>query len=86
MSDEQSSSPWQNSDSKPPPPSQLIINMPSKEVSIGIFIFGTLVIFVAFGLFFASTLSTEAIASTLDSDSDGVLIPARCERMARFRL
>ena len=73
MSDEQSSSPWQNLDSNPPPPSQLIINMPSKEVSIGIFIFGTLVIFVAFGLFFASTLSTEAIASTLDSDSDGVL-------------
>ena len=73
MSDEQSSSPWQNLESKEPPPSQFLNSMPSKELSIGIFIFGTLVVLVALGLLFATTLSTEAIASTLDSDDDGVL-------------
>ena len=73
MPDDISASPWQNLDSNTPPPSQFIDSLPSKEVSIGIFIFGTLVVLVAFGLLFATTLSTEAIASSLDSDDDGVL-------------
>ena len=73
MTDEQSTSPWQNLDSSPSPPAQLVINLSSKGVSIGLVFFATIVVFVAFGLLFATTFSTEAIASTLDTDGDGIL-------------
>jgi len=73
MADEQSSSLLSISRSRPPPPTQLVINLPSKGISIGLFVFATVVVFVALGLIFATTLSTEAIASTLDTDGDGVL-------------
>ena len=73
MADERPSSLWQNVESRPPPPAQLVMNLPSKGVSIGIFVFATIVVFVALGLLFATTFSTEAIASTLDTDGDGIL-------------
>ena len=73
MTAEQSPSPWQKSGSNPSVPPQLVLNLPSKGVSIGLFIFATIVVFIALGLVFATTFSTESIASTLDTDDDGYL-------------
>tara|TARA_B100001094_G_C17846711_1_gene630609 strand:- start:46 stop:258 length:213 start_codon:yes stop_codon:yes gene_type:complete len=59
MAGSQSLSPWDNvDDQSPPPPAQLVFDLPSKGVSIGIFAFATVVVFVALGLLFATTFST----------------------------
>ena len=74
MAGSQSLSPWDNvDDQSPPPPAQLVFDLPSKGVSIGIFAFATVVVFVALGLLFATTFSTESLAATLDTDGDGII-------------
>ena len=57
----------------PPPPKQVVFDLPTKEISIGIIAFSTVVFFVALGFFFATTMSTETLAVTLDTDGDGVI-------------
>ena len=56
-----------------PPPQQVVFELPTKEISIGIIAFSTIVFFVALGFFFATTMSTETLAVTLDTDGDGVI-------------
>ena len=74
MAGSQSPSPWEHVEGQSPsPPSQLVFDMPSKGVSIGLFAFATVVVFVALGLLFATTFSSESIASTLDTDGDGII-------------
>ena len=58
-----------------PPPRQVVFELPSKEVSLGIIAGITVVIFVALGLLFATLMPTETLAVTLDSDGDGFLDP-----------
>jgi hypothetical protein len=58
-----------------PPPRQVVFELPSKEVSLGIIAGITVVFFVALGLLFATLMPTETLAVTLDSDGDGILDP-----------
>ena len=51
----------------------MVFDLPSKGVSIGLFAFATVVVFVALGLLFATTFSTESLAATLDTDGDGII-------------
>ena len=57
------------------PPRQVVFELPSKEVSLGIIAGLTVVVFVALGLLFVTLMPTETVAVTLDSDGDGILDP-----------
>ena len=68
-----SSSLLAKAESTPPPPAQLVFELPSKGASIGIFLFATVVVMVALGFLFSTMFSTESIAATLDTDGDGII-------------
>ncbi|MBT60683.1 MAG: hypothetical protein CMA63_03920 [Euryarchaeota archaeon] len=67
-------SPWDTA-KESSAPKQIVLQFPSNGVSLGIIAAGTLVVLVAAGFMFASSVSNEAIASTLDTDGDGVSDP-----------
>ena len=73
MAGQNSSSLWEKTEPKKPQPAQLVFELTSKRVSIGIVLFTTVVVFVALGFLFSTMFSTEAIAQTLDTDGDGVI-------------
>jgi len=76
MTGQQPQSLWDKAQaSQRPPPRQVVFELPSKEVSLGIIAGLTVVVFVALGLLFVTLMPTESIAVTLDSDGDGILDP-----------
>ena len=76
MTGQQPQSLWDKAQaSQRPPPRQVVFELPSKEVSLGIIAGLTVVVFVALGLLFVTLMPTESIAVTLDSDGDGIVDP-----------
>lgn len=76
MTGQQPQSLWEKAQvSQQSPPRQVVFELPSKEVSLGIIAGLTVVVFVALGLLFVTLMPTETVAVTLDSDGDGILDP-----------
>lgn len=76
MTGQQPQSLWEKAQvSQQSPPRQVVFELPSKEVSLGIIAGLTVVVFVALGLLFVTLMPTETLAVTLDSDGDGILDP-----------
>ena len=76
MTDQQPQSIWEEAQvPRQSPPRQVVFELPSKEVSLGIIAGLTVVVFVALGFLFVTLMPMEILAVTLDSDGDGILDP-----------
>ena len=66
MTGQQPQSLWEKAQvSQQSPPRQVVFELPSKEVSLGIIAGLTVVVFVALGLLFVTLMPTETVAVTL---------------------